>query len=299
MKKIPFLLLILLSFLISEEELQTETYQFSVEDIKQLDVSIECGVGELEIEANPNQGQIEGNITYHPYHTSPSVDYKSFGKKGKLKVKVVSNKEWENDREQTIHIKDWIGIKNDDLKSKTIFLLPQKVPTDIKLELGLGEAEIDLSNLTLSNLDLECGLSEVKLVVRTPNPVRCRKVSIESGLGDFNVEGLGNLRPDHINIEVGLGSAYIDLTGEIVDDIEGNIEVGLGDIDLILPKNANVELDIEKSFLSDVDVAGLIKRDDKWVSHHWDKNLPTIELKISVGLGDVDVNLRGKVTGEW
>ena len=292
MKKIPFLIPLLLSSLISEEELLTETYQFPVDDIKQLDVSMEYGIGELVIEANPNQDQIEGSIIYHPDRTTPKVDYKSFGKKGKLKVKVVSNKDWENDRERTFHIKDWIGIKNDDLNSKTIFQLPQKVPTDIKLELGLGKAEIDLSNLTLSNLDLECGLSEVRLVVRTLNPIRCRKVSIESGLSDFNAEGLGNLRPEHINIEVGLGSAYIDLTGEMVDDIEGNIEVGLGDIDLILSNNANVELEIEKSFLSDVDVTGLIKRDDKWVSPHWDKNLPTIEMGISVGLGDVDVNLR-------
>jgi len=91
---------------------------------------------------------------------------------------------------------------------------------------------------------------------------------------------------------VGLGDANIDLTGSFFQDADVDINVGLGSLNLVLPKNANVKLSVDHSFLASVDVNDLLKKgENAYESIDWDHNLPKIDIEISVGLGDVDVRV--------
>ena len=109
-------------------------------------------------------------------------------------------------------------------------------------------------------------------------------------MGDLSATGLGNLGADNIDINVGLGSADIDLSGDRIYDMDVNVDVGLGSLDMVLPDNANIEIFVDSSFLSSVDVYGLTKKRNKsWVSPDWDKNKPTISMDINVGMGSVDI----------
>jgi|TARA_B110000495_G_scaffold32231_1_gene24999 hypothetical protein len=74
--------------------------------------------------------------------------------------------------------------------------------------------------------------------------------------------------------------------------LEMELNFGLGALELILPKNVNIKLRIDHSFLSSVDVDGLLsKGNDKYVSKDWDNARPTITGDISVGIGSVDVEV--------
>jgi predicted membrane protein len=129
-------------------------------------------------------------------------------------------------------------------------------------------------------------------LVSKPNNRLCDKVSIEIGMADFNSHGLGNLNSEDFSIDVGLGDANIDLTGSFFQDADVDINVGLGSLNLVLPKNANVKLSVDHSFLASVDVNDLLKKgENAYESIDWDHNLPKIDIEISVGLGDVDVRV--------
>ena len=297
MKTLAIWLVIVMSTLLWAKEtpdLSEETYQFDVSDVGRLDVSISYGLGELNIISNPEKNSIEGLIEYDSDYVVPEVDYFTIGSKGKLEINVESLKHRGNDH----HHRSFDFGKNlsrDGYEGRVEFKLPESKPTDLKMDFGLGEANLDLSGLSITDLDMDCGLSDVKISMDTPNPVSCRRLSISSGLGDFNASNLGNLKPHEFELEVGLGSATIDLTGDISNDFNGDIEVGLGSLDLILPNNVNIRLEVEDTFLSSVDVEGLVKKNGVWVSREWDKHLPTVELEVSVGLGSVDVEVESGV----
>lgn len=272
-------------------DLTKESYHFDVSGISRMDVEISYGLGELKIKSSQDANTIEGFIEYNSKYVTPDVDYHKIGSKGKLDINVKSNKHRDDD-ENHWPLDFRRGKRHGKYEGKVDFELPQSIPMDIKLDFGLGDADLDFSGLSISDLHMNCGLSDVRLSMDKSNPVTCRRISIESGLGDFNASELGNLRPQEFHLDVGLGSASIDLTGDITDDIEGDIKVGLGSLDLILPKNVNIKLEVEDTFLSSVDVEGLVKENNEWMSRHWDRQIPTIELDISVGLGSVDVEVK-------
>jgi len=282
--------LVFLTFVWSKEnsDISEETYSFDVSDVSRMDVTISYGLGELNISSSQDENRIEGVIEYDSEYVVPDVNYHSIGSKGKLDINVESPRHRHHeDDEWKFNFGE--GLRRDKYEGKVDFQLPPSKSIDIEMDFGLGEADLDFSELSISDLHMDCGLSDVTLSMNSTNPVSCRKLSISSGLGDFNANELGNLKPQEFQLVVGLGSASIDLTGDITEDIEGSIEVGLGSLDLTLPKNVNIKIEVEDTFLSSVDVNGLVKEYDEWVTRKWDKRLPTIELEINVGLGSVDV----------
>ncbi len=298
----------------NDSDLVTTEYKYDLVDVDELEVRFDYGFGSLDIKPG-KKNQIIGEIEYNPHEFTPSVSYDTYGNKGVFKVKIKSNRSDERKRERsrsrTDDEKDYDydydydydsdeGSKNyrfdfdfnkDDLQQEFDFRLPPAIPMDLQMEFGLGEANIDLTGLEISNLDIECGLSDVKLNVDKTNPIKCKEMYIESGLGDFNGDGLGFLRSKYINIEVSLGATYVDLRDQTTD-LTGDISVGLGSLELVLPENANIKVRVDDSFLSSIDLDDLEKTGHKeWSSKSWKSRQPTIDLDITIGLGSVDVDL--------
>ncbi len=171
------------------------------------------------------------------------------------------------------------------------FYFPSRIKTDLFLDFGVGDAEIDLTNISIPKLNINCGLSDVELEINERNDVVCESISIENGLGDLSVTGLGNLSAKKIDINIGLGSADIDLSSDNgLDDTDINVDVGLGSLDMILPEKANIKIYVDSSFLSSVDIYGLKQKKNKlWVSPDWKSGYPTISMDVNVGIGSVDI----------
>ncbi|MBC8467816.1 MAG: hypothetical protein H8D58_04450 [Candidatus Marinimicrobia bacterium] len=260
-------------------------YQYDLNEYQSLKMELNFGLGELNISVNDKPKTISGIIEYDLKRTETDVKFSSnYG------VAVLSiNGETSNFQfgDNSINF-DF----DDDYHNALDFQLAKDIPTDLQMDFGLGEATIDLSDLSLSYFEIDCGLGEVNLELNKPNNIICERVSISSGLGEFNGIGLGNLNTKKFNLDVGLGAAMIDLRGKYDEDMDLSIDVGLGALELILPKNVNIKLRIDHSFLSSVDVDGLLsKGNDKYVSKDWDNARPTITGDISVGIGSVDVEV--------
>ena len=109
-------------------------------------------------------------------------------------------------------------------------------------------------------------------------------------MGDIDISGLANLAAKKIDINIGLGSADIDFTGDRIFETDMNVDVGLGSLDMVLPKKANIEIYVDASFLSSVDIYGLKQKKNKyWVSPNWESSYPTITMDVNVGMGSVDI----------
>ncbi len=286
-KTIIFLLSIILitsSFIFSQSDDCNEyevvdSYSFNTRQYKDLDVSISYGLGELTIGSSDAKNIIEGSITYDSRRITPKINIESVSSSGVLTIKTEKDKD-----------KNPCGYKLKHFENEMEFYFPPQIKTDLFLDFGVGDAEIDLTNISITKLNINCGLSDVELEINKRNNVVCESVSIENGLGDLDVFGLGNLAAKKVDINIGLGSADIDFSGDRIYDTDINVDVGLGSLDMILPKKANIEIYVDSSFLSSVDIYGLKQKKNKlWVSPNWESSYPTITMDVNVGIGSVDI----------
>lgn len=265
-------------------------YQYHTKGVNRLDVDLEYALGKLTIDANDKKDLISGYIRYYPDQITPEVSYEKFGSRGIFNVDVTTNE----DIDREVHLKwDKFGGKNilgDHVNNELNFSLPPALPMELKLDLGLGDADLNFSRLYLTDVNLNCGLSDVILHFEEPNGVDCDRLNIDTGLGKLRASGLQYLRARDIYIKVGLGSANLDFAGKLDRDVSLTIDVGLGSLELKLPRNANIRATITDNFLSQVDMDELIKRQGEWVSPTWSTDRPTIELDIDVGMGSVDLD---------
>ena len=258
-----------------------DSYSFNTRQYKDLDISISYGVGELTIGSSDEKNIIEGSITYDSRRITPKINMESVSSSGVLTIKTEKNK----DKKHYIH-------KIKDYDNEMEFYFPPQIKTNLFLDIGLGDAEIDLTDIAVTKLNINCGLSDVEIEINDRNSVVCESVSIDNGLGDLSVYGLGNLGAKDIDINIGLGSADIDFTGDKIYDTDINVDVGLGSLDIVLPDKANIKIYVDSSFLSSVDIYGLKKKKDKlWVSPNWESNYPTISMEVNVGMGSVDIDI--------
>jgi hypothetical protein len=292
----------------SDEWIATESFSYPVEEFKDLEVKFSYGLGSLEIKPNESSPTIEGMVKYNEREVRPVVKFDSFGTTGVFTIKVRDkdeirrhskrrhnddNDDDDDHYEYNFEFNDLLfGELKNRHENEMNFKLPTNVRTDLSLNFGLGSAELDLTNIRISDLVIDCGLSEVEIEINERNPIKCKSIYIDNGLGDLSTIGLGNLRADYISIDVGLGSADIDLRGEDITDMEVDVDVGLGSMDMTLPADANIKIYVNDSFLSSVNVIGLVKKKKKeWISADWKKSRPTIEVDVSVGMGSIDIYL--------
>lgn len=263
-----------------DEVEREDHYIFNTRQFKDLDVSISYGLGELYIGPNDEKNKIEGTVTYDAHRITPKVTLENVSSSGVLTIKTEKIKD------------DECRKKLRDYDNEMEFYFPSDISTNLFLDFGVGDANIDLTDIAVSKLNINCGLSDVELEINKRNTVVCKTANIESGLGDLEIFGLGNLAAKNIDINVGLGSADIDMTGDKIYDMEVNVDVGLGSLDMTLPDDVNIEIYVDDSFLSSVDIYGLVKKKNKyWITKDWDADNPTISMDVNVGMGSVDISV--------
>lgn len=274
----------------SDHKWVRDYYQYRTEGVNRIDVDLEYSLGKLTINANDKRDLISGYIRYYPDQIEPEVSYEKFGSKGIFAVDITTKE----DQDGEVHLNwdeiGWGKKGGGHVDNELNFSLPPALPMELKLDLGLGDADLDFSRLYLTDVNLNCGLSDVILHFDEPNGIDCGRLSIDTGLGKLKAFGLQYLHAEQIYIKVGLGSANLDFSGTLDRDMSLNVDVGLGSLELKLPKNANIRATITDNFLSHVDTDELVKRQGEWVSPTWSEDRPTIELDIEVGIGSVDLD---------
>ncbi len=267
---------------------QEKTVLDQITEEREIIVDMEISLVELNVARASDDVAYHVNILYDKDYFDPLVSYKIRGDQGFLQL-----------TSETFDIDDFGGIgdlfnrkhyKENQHPHKWDVQLTDRLPLEINAEIAMGEAEFDLSELQVRDLRLEAGMAEVGITFDTPNPITMERMDIEAGLGELNIEGLGNASLKKMKLEVGLGEATVDFSGDSNQDFRATMEVGLGELELRLPKDLPVIINCECSFLSSVDFDDFREiRDDVYVSPNYDDSKDCVQLDISVGLGSAEV----------
>jgi len=68
------------------------------------------------------------------------------------------------------------------------------------------------------------------------------------------------------------------------------IKVGIGGVEIKLPRDLGVELKVRKSFLSGIDMKGFRKTGGSYVSENFDQATKKMQLDISAGIGGIEID---------
>jgi len=253
----------------------TDHYYYPTDGLTKIVVDISYSLGESVIYAGKEGDGITGKIRYEPRIQQPIVSFSRAGNVGYFELDMKSHK-------HKVYFNELDDFEN---RNSLELFFPVNIPHEINFELGLGEADLDLTGLSIESLNIQSGMADFQINVGSANPLVCSEFTVANGIGDFSGRNLGNLRAQSIDIEVGLGSMDLDFTGDVIEDFDLDAEVGLGSLDIILPKNINGYASVSKSFLSSVSIPRGFS----------DEKLPgrkTVHLNFDVGVGSIDVSQR-------
>ena len=262
-------------------------YQYRVKKYDALRVYFDCSIGNLTMRPSNNRYIITGKIEFNTALSKPVISLTDKNNISRLDLSIKPDKAISNDNSKSL-INSLIEDGNDNYKIN--FQMPTKIATDMNLNFGLGKIDLNFTGLRISQLFIDCGLSDVSLINTKSNIVDCEKVHIATGIADFNSLGLGNFNASKYIFDVGIGSAEIDMSGSANRNSSLTIDVSVGSLELKLPSNTNIELTIKNNMLSSVNVNGLISLGNgKYNSKEKQKRWATMKAEISVGLGSVDI----------
>jgi hypothetical protein len=115
------------------------------------------------------------------------------------------------------------------------------------------------------------------------------EMKIEMGVGGGELE-LGDLNLRKLGLSVGVGGANISLDGDWQADLDANISGGVGGLKITLPRDVGVRVEA-KSGLGGVDARDFHKEGDVYTNDAYGSSDVTLNVRIEVGVGGVELNL--------
>jgi N-terminal domain of toast_rack, DUF2154 len=207
-------------------KMQHDSKSVDSENAQSARAQLKMGAGELNLTGGADQ-LMEADFSYNVAAWKPKVSYDVSGDEGELVVRQggsgSSNLTGEARNEWEIRLND-------------------ELPTDLAVQLGAGESDLDLDSLTLEGLKLQMGAGKTTVdltgdyeqsfnssiqggvgeaTVELPSEVGV-KAKAQGGLGKINAEGLRRVGDSYVN------EAY----GESDVTLNVNVQGGVGKINL-------------------------------------------------------------------
>ncbi|HXF85938.1 MAG TPA: toast rack family protein [Anaerolineales bacterium] len=134
----------------------------------------------------------------------------------------------------------------DDIKNEWDLKLGS-APMDLIIQAGAYEAEMELGGLSLRSLTVRDGAAKVEVSFSEPNRIEMSVLRYETGASNVTLSGLANANFSTLMFSGGAGDYTLDFSGELQRDATVTIEAGLGDVNLVLPRDMNVRVTVESA----------------------------------------------------
>jgi len=188
-----------------------------------LATSVSMGLGALKVSSTEPSSALalDATFSYPAAFGKPKVAYSTEASRGTLSVRQVEAKGPPS-----------IPIGGND--SEWRLRLARDIPTDLVLDLGVGESNIDLRNVDVTSLKIDCGVGQTKLNLSGARE-RDLRVSVNSGVGEVDITVPRDVGVRLVSADEGLGEisaqGFTKDGGGLVNSAWGNpgpkIEIAL------------------------------------------------------------------------
>ncbi len=247
----PLLLLLLLASGIASFQLEKEEFSFAQEvELKDLE--------KLQAEIKLNAGQLHLST-----HTSSRASLDATYTQARWKPEIFMDQQ--NSRLSIRQPEDKNSNMEDGDQNAWKVVLPKKLPSDLKIIMGAGQGNVNLSGSSLNKVEVEMGAGQLEL-------------------------NLANASLSLLKVSAGVGQMTIDLSGQQDKNLEAIINGGVGAIDLVLPRRTGVR--VKANGLGSVNSHELRKDGGYYVNDLYGETANNIEVEVNGGLGSVELSLK-------
>jgi hypothetical protein len=232
-------------------ELRTTSVTVNPEDADQVRVYLKMGAGELNVD-NGADGLMDADFTFNVDDWEPTVTYTVNDGEGRLTV--------EQPRTEELSV-------GSNFHNEWDIRFGDRVPMDMRIDCGAGEQDIDLAGLPITELDMKLGA------------------------GDVNVDLSDNAMLTRLEFDIGAGDVDINLDGPWSNDVDVDIQGGVGQTKLRLPRDIGVRVDVTKG-IGDVDASGLYREGNAYVNEAYGESDVTLDINLQAGIGRVQLDVR-------
>jgi hypothetical protein len=168
--------------------------------------------------------------------------------------------------------------------------LTDSKPYLLELDYAIGNANVDLSGLSIKNLKINTGSADVNVGYNSlENQIDMDTFSVKVDLGSLNIRNLNLSRTKYMVADVGFGNMMLDFsnTPSVSNRIKGS--VGAGNLVIILPSEQTpVIVKIKDSWLCSLKVPSSLKKINETTYanaayKHDAKNSLVFDLDVSMG----------------
>jgi hypothetical protein len=243
-----------------------------IESAKELVVDLKYDVGELEI-TKTSDDLFSFELEYDRNHFDPKFSFDA-GERSPLRLELNSHRGFGG------------GGRENDLKLR----LTDKVPVDLDLRAGVAESRLELTGIQLRRLQLHGGVGKTEVTFDKPSGQVMSSLEVESGVGELIMHGLGNARVEQLELKGGVGHTELDFTGDLgATSMQARIEVGVGAVRLTVPREADVEIEAQGSFLSNISAPSFEHNGRNYT--HRGGGEAKIRIRVQSGVGSVEIEL--------
>jgi hypothetical protein len=157
-------------------------------------------------------------------------------------------------------------------------------PMDLTIQAGAYEGRLELGGLSLNRLTVQDGASHVDLSFAEPNQTEMSILRYETGASDVRLTGLANANFSTLTFSGGAGNYTLDFSGELQRDAVVNVESGLGNLSLIIPKDVDAVVTVEGTALNVNHGSGWSQNGQKYTQSG---NGPTLTIVVKMAAGNV------------
>ncbi len=210
----------------------TESIQVPAPDIKlPLDVNLSFGAGKMTLLPNPGPDLLSGTVSYNVADFKPEILVDDSGitlKQGNLKLNAVPTIDASIKNEWNIAIANY--------------------PIELTIKAGGYTGEFEFGGLSLTDLHITDGASNVKLKFSTPNSASMNAFRYETGASNINMVKLANANFHTMILQSGAGNYTLDFSGILQQDASIFIETGLSRLIISVPEGVQAEVNFEGPF---------------------------------------------------
>ena len=255
----------------AELESIEKSYQIDADD--ELLVIINVDAGQLDINKNDQSDQIFVSAKYDPEFDEVNINYDK--KRNEFELDV--------DRDK------WFKSAKNKKSARIELLLPSNVIICLKTKIKAGETRIELGGLSLREFELRNLAGEVKVSFSEPNQIVMEYLDVNVKVGETVLRELGNARLREADINSGIGELNIDFTGKGVKMADVNIDLDIGETNIMLPRSLGVRLKSSTlGFLTQTNIKSKFDRKGRFhYSENYDSAKKTLHLDISSGIGEL------------
>ena len=169
--------------------------------------------------------------------------------------------------------------------------LSDALPISLDLELGAGTGKFDFSGLSIKDLNITTGASQVKVLFDEPNKSLIENMNIESGVSTFVAQNLGNANFRRLRFQGGVGVYTLDFNGELTTEVDVDAEVGLGVLTIIIPPEVGARVFYDKNWISTLDVESDFHPTDEnqYQSENYASARGKLNIRLDSGLGNIRI----------